>query len=62
LFFRAGDAEPVDLREPATFYLGVNTRNIRNAAAITPTMMMSKVGLGKLVLFSGGGIGDSICA
>jgi len=42
--------------------LGVNTRNITKAAAITPTMMKTKVGLGKLVLFSGGGIGDSICA
>jgi hypothetical protein len=28
---------------------------------MTPTMMKTKVGLGKLVLFSGGGIGDSIC-
>ena len=28
---------------------------------MTPTMMKTKVGLGKLVLFSGGGIGDFIC-
>ena len=28
---------------------------------MTPTMMKTKVGLGKLVLFSGGEMGDSIC-
>jgi hypothetical protein len=41
-------------------YLGVRTRNIRNAAAIMTTMMMTKVGLGKLVLLSGAGVGDAI--
>jgi hypothetical protein len=41
--------------------LGVNTRNITKAAAMTAMMMKTKVGLGKAVLFSGGGIGDSIC-
>jgi hypothetical protein len=33
---------------------------MRNEAAITTTMMMTKVGLGKLVLFSGAGVGDAI--
>jgi len=33
---------------------------MRNDAAMTATMMMAKVGLGKLVLFSGAGVGDAI--
>jgi hypothetical protein len=36
------------------------TRNMRNVAAMTTTMRMTKVGLGKLVLFSGAGVGDAI--
>jgi hypothetical protein len=54
-----GDA--VGFAGPAPLYLGVNTRNITKAAAMTAMMMKTKVGLGKAVLFSGGGIGDSIC-
>jgi hypothetical protein len=33
---------------------------MRNEDAMTTTMMMTNVGLGKLVLFSGAGVGDAI--
>jgi hypothetical protein len=33
---------------------------MRNAAAMTTTMMMTKVGVGKLVLFSGAGVGEGM--